>query len=77
MGPNINGNSQKRHYLTLLWPALGERSSTDYQQPLLLTHLFPMHLFSTPYSFLMSLGGREKVHWERMGQETLTLIKDI
>ena len=38
-----------------------------------LTHLFPMHPFSTPENirkpcgFFMFLGGRERVHWERMG----------
>ena len=35
-----------------------------------LTHSFAMHPFSTPwkhYGFLISSGGREKVHWERMG----------
>ena len=28
-----------------------------------LTHLFPMHSFSTP----MFSGGRERVNWEQMG----------
>ena len=38
-----------------------------------LTHLFPMHSFSTPWkhqktlSFLMFSGGRERVPWEQMG----------
>ena len=38
----------------------------------ILTHLFPMHLFSTPenirksYGFLMFSGGRESVYWEQM-----------
>ena len=38
----------------------------------ILTHLFPMHLFSTPenirksYGFLMFSGGRENVYWEQM-----------
>ena len=37
----------------------------------LLTYLFPLHPFSTPwkhqkiFGFLMFSGGREKVHWER------------
>ena len=40
---------------------------------ILLTHSFPMHPFSTPrnirkpLAFLMFSGGRERVHWERMG----------
>ena len=40
---------------------------------IILTHSFPMHLFSTPENirkpqvFLMFSGGREKVHWEQMG----------
>ena len=40
-----------------------------------LSHLFPMHPFSTPctlslpYGFLMFSGGRESVNWEQMGQE--------
>ena len=29
-----------------------------------LTHSFPLHFFSA--SFLMFLGGREKVHWEQL-----------
>ena len=40
----------------------------------ILTHLFLMHPFSTPYKnirkcygFLMLSGGRERVHWEEMG----------
>ena len=38
-----------------------------------LTYWFPMHPFSIPenirkpYSFLMFLGGKERVHWKRMG----------
>ena len=38
----------------------------------MLTHLFPMHAFSTPENirkpqgFLMFSGGRESVHWEQM-----------
>ena len=32
-----------------------------------LTHSFPMHPFSTPYGFLIFLGGKERVLWERMG----------
>ena len=40
----------------------------------MLTHLFPMHPFSSPenirkpYGFLMFSGGRERMHWEEMGQ---------
>ena len=40
---------------------------------LILTHLFPVHLFSAPgkheeiVSFLMYSGGRERMHWEQMG----------
>ena len=40
-----------------------------------LTHLFSMHLFSTPWKYKKSLGflmlsrGRERVHWEQMGQK--------
>ena len=30
---------------------------------LTLKHLLPMH----PFGFLMFSGGREKVHWEKMG----------
>ena len=36
----------------------------------ILTHLFPMHSFSTswkPYGFLMFSGDRERVQWEQMG----------
>ena len=32
-----------------------------------LTHSFPMPPFSTHFGFLMFSGGRERVHWERMG----------
>ena len=38
-----------------------------------LAHSCPIHSFSTPenvgkpYGFLMFPGGRERVHWERMG----------
>ena len=32
-----------------------------------LTHMFPLHPFSTPYGFLMFSGGRERVHGEQMG----------
>ena len=49
---------------------------TWWDQDFSLTHSFPMHPFSTsppsenirkPYGFLMFSGGRERVHWERMG----------
>ena len=41
-----------------------------------LTHSFPMHPFSTPWkhlkTFVMFSGGRERVHWENMGQSIYT-----
>ena len=39
-----------------------------------LTHLFPVHLFSTPWKHLYS-GGTERVHWERMGWNILKFKK--
>ena len=32
-----------------------------------LTHLFPMHPFYTLWKHHKTSGGRERVHWERMG----------
>ena len=63
MVPNINGNSQKRHYLTLLWPARDEENSADYEQPLLLTHLFQMHPFSTPWKHQKILQFSDAFSW--------------
>ena len=37
------------------------------EQHPILTHLFPIHPFSTPYGFLRFSGGRERVHWEQEG----------
>ena len=36
----------------------------------LLTHLFPMHPFSIPWKHRKTVrsGGREKLHWEQMGE---------
>ena len=34
---------------------------------MILTHLFPMDPFSTPRKRLMFSGGRERVHWKRIG----------
>ena len=32
-----------------------------------LTHLLPMHPFSTPWKQGAEKGGRETMHWEQMG----------
>ena len=34
----------------------------------------PSEIIRIPYSFLMLLGGRERVHWERMGYGGLELF---
>ena len=34
----------------------------------MLTHSFPMHPFSTPFLYLLFSGGRERMHWEQVGE---------
>ena len=49
----------------------------------LLTYLFPLHTFSTPwkhqkiFGFLMFSGGRERVHWERKGEKWNWTLRNL
>ena len=51
------------------WNKLSDFWFGDWvRQSYWLTHTFPMHPFSNLWrGFLMFSGGRERVHWERMG----------
>ena len=68
LAPNIYGTQHKRQLaettlLALLWPARDEENSADYEQPLLLTHLFQMHPFSTPWKHQKILQFSDAFSW--------------
>ena len=77
---SINGNAKCRDIFTAFkrYLFLEKSSMIDCvlnapMKCITLTHSFPMHYFSTPWKHQKILlfsgvsGGRERVHWERMG----------
>ena len=61
--------SERLHSLQKSSKYVSEVSSAYLTFIVPLTHLFPMHPFSTPWKlegFLMFSAGRERMHWKQM-----------